>query len=392
MSELHPVSRRLSWFLNAMLVVFSTLFSLIIVAVVLPQQAKQVAWRLFPPTEVVYLEGMGDVLAYQHDIMRPPANAYHVLAEYPLAWGADGFRIPARPADDYEIAIVGDSFTEGASVARPFADGLATLTSRTVKNLGVRGIGPTEQALLMAHIADEYPVSAIVLQFFGGNDFSDADSYTWRQDFRLPSVWRSDEGETALSTHLWQYPYDDSTVTIEKYPVQAVAGTITHEVNLLEGYLWVYNTTAEEITRSYALAETVRSWQAIDRATDDACVVIMYIPSKEETYLPLIAAADRDRIFDSAYRNTVQKEGDIFRLEADPDLTFDALMPSLPLIGDAVRDAALQQGYAFVDLRPAFNTAARQGAMLYYEYDTHLNQTGHTLAAQILAEANMKCE
>lgn len=359
----------------------------------LPVQSRQLRWLVFPSSRVVYREGMGDLLAYQSEIVTPPQDPYRILAEYPLAWDADGFRVPARPTEGhYDVVVIGDSFAEGASVARPFPDGLAEQTGLFVRNLGVRGIGPTEQALLMEQVAADNPASVVVLQFFGGNDFSDADSYTWRQDFRLPATYRSQEGETPRGTRLWRYPYaDEAPQASYKYPVRATAATAEQPISFLEGYLWAYNTTAPEIAQSYALAETQRAWQVVDDLTGAACLMVLYIPSKEEIYLPLVVPEDRDRLFDSAYRLTVSTSGDIFRLEPDPDLTFDALVARLLQIGDAVGAAAREAGYVFVDARPAFAEAAARGERLYYEYDTHVNQIGQDLIATVLAEALGGC-
>jgi hypothetical protein len=360
--------------------------------VLFPVPAQHILWTLLAPRTVLYLEGMGDVLAYQHVITRPPADPYRVLEMYPLSWGTDGLRVPHQTAAHYSIAVVGDSFTEGASVPRPFADGLAEALNRPVRNLGVRATGPTEQALLVEALASDAVLDVLVLQFFGGNDFSDADSATWRDAFVLPALWRVQHAETPLSTRLWRYPYDDQLVQVEKYPVYAQTDAGLVPVNLLEGYLWAYNTDAPSIYRSYALAETRRAWRAMAQASRAACVVVMYVPSKEELYLPLIQPADRARIFDSSYRNVVRVPGGIFRLEEDPLLTYQALVERLPLIGNAVLEAAQAEGYSVLDLRPTLQAAVERGEQVFYEYDTHLNQRGHDLAAAELAESVRSCQ
>jgi hypothetical protein len=58
----------------------------------------------------------------------------------------------------------------------------------------------------------------------------------------------------------------------------------------------------------------------------------------------------------------------------------------------AQRDALRQltegrAGWRFIDLTPAFVEAVGRGELLYYPYDTHWNQAGHDLAAQVIAEA-----
>ncbi len=45
---------------------------------------------------------------------------------------------------------------------------------------------------------------------------------------------------------------------------------------------------------------------------------------------------------------------------------------------------AARHGMAFVDLTPRFVEEARRGRALYYPYDTHWNQAGHHLAAEVV--------
>lgn len=386
-----PLTQRARpWLVNGLIALVSFGVFAALALALAPEPTQRLFWTLFPPNTVVYREGMGDVLAYQHPITRPPLDPYRVLAIYPLAWDADGLRVPAYTAPRYPIVAVGDSFAEGASVAQPFPDGVAAALGRPVRNLGVRATGPTEQALLVEALVADAP-EVLIMQFFGGNDFSDADSFTWRGEFVLPAVWRPQEAETPTSTRLWRYPYDDQLVTVEKYPVYAETAAGLVPVNLLEGYLWAYNVRAEDVAASYALAETRRAWQAMADAAQAACTIVLYLPSKEELYLPLIQPSDRDLIFDSPYRNVVNAAGDIFRLQPDPELTYETLVERLPLVGDAVIAAAQADGYRTLDLRPILRAAAQRGDRLFYEYDTHLKQLGHNLIAKALAEAVRGC-
>ncbi|MFQ3648113.1 MAG: SGNH/GDSL hydrolase family protein [Anaerolinea sp.] len=390
-APISPLRRARAWLVNGLIMLISFGVAGLMALALAPVPTQRMFWTIFPPSTVLYREGMGDVLAYQHTITRPPIDPYRVLAIYPLAWDADGLRVPAHTAARYPIAVVGDSFSEGASVARPFPDGLATALRLPVRNLGVRATGPTEQALLVTALATEHPPEVLVMQFFGGNDISDTDSFTWRGEFVQPAVWRPQEAETPLSTRLWRYPYDDALVKVEKYPVYAETQAGLIPVNLLEGYLWAYNVTAEDLAASYALRKTRRAWGAMAAATQAACVIVLYVPSKEELYLPLIQPEDRARIFDTSYRNVVRAEGDIFRLEPAPDLTYEALVERLPFIGDAVIAAAEAEGYRVLDMRPIMHAAAQRGELLFYDYDTHLKQRGHDLIANALAQVVREC-
>src|SRR5438477_532561 len=72
-----------------------------------------------------YTVGMGDIFVARPGVIEPPSNPNEVLSEHKLAWDADGFRVPARPAAHYDVLALGDSYTEGPNVALPWPDVLA---------------------------------------------------------------------------------------------------------------------------------------------------------------------------------------------------------------------------------------------------------------------------
>ncbi|MFZ2880958.1 MAG: hypothetical protein WA009_15555, partial [Phototrophicaceae bacterium] len=63
---------------------------------------------------------------------------------------------------------------------------------------------------------------------------------------------------------------------------------------------------------------------------------------------------------------------------------FDSLYAHRDLIAALLAERA---GWRLIDLTPAFEAAAAEERLLYYPYDTHWNQAGHDLAAQVIAEA-----
>ncbi|MFN8373969.1 MAG: hypothetical protein U0694_13965 [Anaerolineae bacterium] len=95
------------------------LFALLLVGGVLlafPQPRFDPRFQL-----VRFTVGIGDMFITRQGQIAPPENPYEVLSEHRLGYDDEGFRIPARSADTYDIVALGDSYTEAANAARPLA-------------------------------------------------------------------------------------------------------------------------------------------------------------------------------------------------------------------------------------------------------------------------------
>jgi hypothetical protein len=116
--------------------------------------------------------GMGDLFFAESYLVRPPDDPTIVLSRHRLAWDDDGFRVPAQPAQTYDILVLGDSYTEATNVALPYPDVLAELTGKAVRNLGFRGYGPLDVVEIAQEFADGFAGDALIVVFFGGNDIA----------------------------------------------------------------------------------------------------------------------------------------------------------------------------------------------------------------------------
>jgi hypothetical protein len=96
---------------------------------------------------------------------------------------------------------------------------------------------------------------------------------------------------------------------------------------------------------------TVDALQSLDRLTLDegAHLLVVLLPSKEETYGPLLG------------RNV-----------GDPTL--------------ALRDELDGRGIDYLNLAPGFQRRAAAGDQLFFEADQHPNPAGHALIAQLVGE------
>lgn len=334
---------------------------------------------IFPqlrPGTIVFTVRMGDIFYHTPQWVKPPENPDEVLSVHWIGWDADGFRIPARQAERYEILAVGDSFTEAANAAWPWPDVLAETSGRAVRNLGFRGYGPVEQAHIIKLYGAESGASTVVIGYFEGNDLSDAI--------------RADPNNITLPSEAESFkiiPTDLSAITDrdERFPMQVRLGDQDFDIAFLDGYLWALNGKMATFRRSENMNIVVESWQTIQEVMgDDVCVVIAYFPSKPHIYVPYLLPEYHGPIMREAKAAVGGVDQPLRqRVEATD---FETYVTNLDNQRDAVAERAARMGFAFFDLTPVLQTAAARSEMVYYTYDTHWNQRGHDLVGQAIAE------
>ena len=332
--------------------------------------------------EVTFRESDGDTFVLQRGRVHPPAEDV-VLGQWTLQWDDNGFRIPAMTADQYPIAALGDSFTEGATVALPWTDMLASLLNVPVQNYGYRGYGAIEMAEVAQEFLAESERSWVLYAHFSGNDLTNAN--------RTEAIERS-----PLERMEWllrQAGANAELMTIEPsadaiYPVPVIIGGSYYEIAFYEELLW-WQVAPEGGFLSTQTFNTIGT--ALDtiaaQVSDTTCNAVIFIPSKEQIYYPYIYESSRN-LFNQSFHRTVIDNDNRVVLEgatlAREDV--DAYIARLGEQRDAMRELAQLHGWLFIDLLEPFEQATAQEQLLYYRYDGHWNQDGHNLAAQVIAD------
>lgn len=340
--------------------------------------------------EVEFYYSDGDLFAWLPGKVRPPEeNA--LVAQYSLAWDADGFRVPAVAAESYPIVALGDSFTEGPNVPLPWPDVVAQEIGIPVYNYGYRAYGPQENAQIAAEFLPREDRQWVLYGHFSGND-----------------IFQAEVPEDALvqeRTPVQLIPFlaGRAADTIERevaqredhydYPMPVTIGGFYYDMALLTAYMW-WQIAPEEgfaATRAYdVIGETL---ETIEAATgENTCFAFVFIPPKGNLYFPFMGYT-QDDILGIAERPTIMPDGSV-QLQPNP-LPVEALPDILEALDDQ-RDAMAQlaeaKDWLFIDLLEPMKAAAAQGELLYYRYDTHFNQAGHDLAGNIIAEAMRDAE
>lgn len=347
--------------------------------------------RLVPGLEpggqrFIFTDYDGDTFRHQPGFVRPPAEN-RLLEDVTRYDDADGFRRPARVADTYPIIAIGDSFTDGGQI--PWTDVLAQKLDTPVRNLGWSGFGPLEYAAVM----EQYGGAGhewVLVMYFEGNELSNIHtSYEQAGGSDVPlNLNRSIGAPITDVRSLEQY----SDITLDPnnnylYPLTHTRPDgSTFEMAYISDYLWWLNGAEATYRDSRNISELDAALTRIKAAAGDACVALVYAPTKEHVYFPHAdAEGNRKYVLENALTLTPGADGWLTFGEVHP-VEWATIEKRLDHQRNVVRETATGAGLVFIDLLPALQTAAAEAHDLaYYPYDSHWSQIGHQIAGNTIA-------
>jgi hypothetical protein len=292
-----------------------------------------------------------------HFGMLPNKNWKRDFAEHPakrlvrrtnsMGWRED--YDPGEAPADLCVLVMGDSHTEGVcanseSLANRFEHRLREERPDElveVWNVATGGFTPANYMGTLAAYGDMNP-HALVLVFYGGNDFRESLA-PWRFLYRRPPGRASGIDVSPL-------------IEGGKQGVALLGQELYQALGLI----------ADPAAANDALRLALACGMELDRQCRERGMQFLFV------YLPPPSSAQPDR-----FRERVT-EG-LLSVGGDPDgLKFSNMIADSTLQG--LKDA----GVATLDLRPAFASAPMP---LYWDTDLHLNVDGHELAGQLIHQA-----
>ena len=386
--------------------IVSTALKLLLITVVVLEIALQLAFPLLPPNIVrqmpQYEERLGFRLDTEHGIHEFPALQkvhYNITIQFGDLFGltciepadippfepyevyfqrdSHGFRNAEPWPEDVSLVVIGDSFTNGASIQRPFWRDLA----ESMLVLAVPGTGTLEQQRLFTAFALPRQPETVVLAFFSGNDLEDSQRF---HDMLRQGTTRRDIAHRNRNPHeymvlfrLLQHLSEITTPgpTIEcHYPVLAQTNPPT-PLAFFRLFLNQLGEDKESLLQSekLRLVRTSINEMASALAANSAKLVLMYIPHKAELYWRLLDAASKEKIIAAESRD--RKLTGLYTID-----------DNLSTQRDVMRSVADEIGIAFFDLTPYFSEAIDAGAQPFFLADTHWNQQGHNIARNALLD------
>jgi lysophospholipase L1-like esterase len=361
---------------------------------------------------------------WQHgDIVRmgylPPGLVRHPAYRFAFVTDNDGFRNSESEPMATVVAALGDSFTDGMTLPAELTwpARLARLLGVGVRNYGTAGFGPGQEVLVLKEFVRARRPRRVVVGFFAGNDLVDAERFeSFRRDGgAFPSLGRGWKFKRVVArfdqlylTSLYQgvsgvlgnrerdpverwrspraedYSGDDSTASPATRPgfdrglfTVPVAGRVLRFA-FLPPYLNRLTLSRQQLEASRGWELTRRSYREMQRLvrTQGGELVVLFIPSKSQVYLPLLEASFPGRELQRALR---------LCLGGQPPPGLEFVMRNRLALNDLMREFCAEEGITFLDLTAELQSTLSTGHNVYFPDDSHWNAVGHETAAAAVA-------
>ncbi|HYH45499.1 MAG TPA: GDSL-type esterase/lipase family protein [Thermoanaerobaculia bacterium] len=283
-----------------------------------------------------------------------------------------GFRNDEKPRDrrPYDLIVLGDSFGVGTGTTqeRTWVSLLQGRQGLEVYNLSMPG-SPLHHSVNLATQIERLPVHAgslVLLALFSGNDLDDDYPDPWVKLSSLPWSRPGERLAVRLSTFLRRSPLRQ-LVERRREGQRSAADVLVRDFPEGRKVLF-FRPYAERRKRTQAMVRSHPHYGRLLAAIRDIRRVagehrlplgVLLLPSKEEVYE--------------------------WSLEGSPPWTTDRRPSGF---ARAVGEFCRRDGLGFFDLEPALVEAAqaeheRSGRLLYWTDDTHWNETGHAVVADL---------
>jgi hypothetical protein len=268
-----------------------------------------------------------------------------------------------------DIAVIGDSFIEGMTVANPqiMTSLLANLQGKVVANLGHGSYGPQQELIVLKRYGLPLRPRSVVWMFFEGNDLQDAVFYRSAMKLRA-SFWRDFIGRSFTMNASGELRH---VFGARKAPGVRRAGVFrTSDGTPLTTY-FIYRATPLDRDSLRALDITADTLETARRlcAAQGSRFIVVFIPTAFRALHKFCEFPP-----ESECRNWVVNDlPDRLRTAVESDSS-----------GHPVSEDAGSAAAGYLDLTPYFERAAASGLLPYYRDDPHWSEVGHRIAAEAL--------
>jgi hypothetical protein len=275
-----------------------------------------------------------------------------------------------------------------------------------VQNYGTSSFGPQQEFYVLQDFAIHHKPRDVVLGFFAGNDFFDAERFdNWERGgnnkpgeeaagWRLKKNFR--RYETFYLTTLARLafsPRGSGEQAAPRRPNESVVPRFDRGLfvipaensgSLRFGFMPPY---LQKLAIPRQELESTPGWKLIRAALlqmQETCrrqnsrLTVMFIPSKAEVYWPLVAR--------SLSPEELQSALDFASLYNRMPIRAADIEANRRVVNEMLRDFCVSAGVSFLDLTPALEQSAAAGRAVYFPDDAHWNAAGHEVAAQELAK------
>jgi lysophospholipase L1-like esterase len=370
------------------------------------QQTPRYGQRLAANVDAVNEWRYGDIVRMG---FLSPAVARGDIHRYRFHTDEEGFR-NAHTRPNIAVAALGDSFTDAQTMSVEFSwpMQLERKIGQPVQNYGTAGFGPQQELLTLEEFTLPHHPRVVVLAFFGGNDIRDAEVFELkgrtdaaidRPELGWPikkivtraDTWFVVNAFQAAATRVAsasefkpitkavvERGFEPAGPTFDRGMFTVPVGTGTLRWAFMPPYLGWLTYSNRDLARRAGWRIADRSLVRMARlsAAAGAQLVVAFIPSKAQVYLPVLA-----RSMDTTTLGRALQE--VLQMPSPPDI--NRLLGNRLAANELVRDVCVREHIAFLDLTPVLQARVEAGYDMYFADDSHLNEDGEAAVADALA-------
>ena len=366
--------------------------------------------RLRPNVDSVNEWRYGDIVRMGYI---PPPVSDGTRHRFRFQTDADGFRNRVV-REHFEIAALGDSFTDATilDVDATWPSRLEQRLGRAVQNYGTAGFGTQQERLVVQDFVAPHRPRIVVLAFFAGNDILDAEAFDRFQrsggvESRALPGWpikdvvsRADTWFVASALRAgtrWMGASPDATLVAAG--LEPPAGTTPRSAALsfdrgmftvpvgeravrfafMPPYLNTLNYSEADLRARAGWTLTSAAIRGMREASRSfgAEFIVMFVPFKSQVYLPLVERAFAPAALRAALAFSLNR----FQRPVDLDLLHRNRLAQ----NDMMRQLCEAEQIPFVDTTAALEARVQAGENMYFPDESHLNEAGEALLADVLA-------
>ena len=317
--------------------------------------------------------------------------------EYTLTVDKRGFR-NSTDLEQYDVVVLGDSFTEGSSVSDEHAwpAVLAERSGRSVYNLGMSGGSPVTYVNTLEEFGIGLGPKVVICMLYEGNDFRDSN---FEEEGGLSSLFETIYDASPLR-HLIKNSLIRLLSTEVKLegaggdagaakpsgpgswlPVAIPAGGEGRYYSFKVKRLLQHYHTAEEFAKTAAYRQTTAEIRRMKEVCEKNGVrfVLVFAPDKPHVLLPLL----KDSVTSEELHEFMALKED--KLPA-PEKAMEVMVERAEVQEEAMADFCRGEGIDFVSLTRSMREAIAAGRQAYYTYDQHWTPLGQEIAADTIYE------
>lgn len=288
-----------------------------------------------------------------------------------------------------DLLLVGDSFAVAAGVLSPegLQAGLARRLGLAVFNLGIPGIGPAREERLLMDVGLALEPRGVAWLFFGGNDVSDAAALAALKKKGVATYADLFPEHPRPASFLWDLAKRSLAGTERAKTRRPLPPFVFETADGRRWPLWFNPSNLRMLATDLESLRANAGWRTVrevfprvaaELAERDVRLLVVYVPTKAQVYLPYVAE-------DAELAHAVASFGKRKPAAEPPAVLWRRVMENRDNVERLLDELCRAEGIRFLSLTPVLRELAQNGELGFLSADTHWNERGQRAAVEPLA-------